>query len=77
MRPFELFQQFQSHQTPLNAEKMMFHHGGLTHVSTVTVADENKSELEYLYTSFLVNQCLTAPAPSAMYFSDDGSITVV
>lgn len=56
---------------------MMFHDGGLTHVSTVTVADENKSELEYLYTSFLVNQCLTAQAPSAMYFSDDGSITVV
>lgn len=48
---FELFQQFQSHQTPLNVEKMMFHHGGLAHISTGTVADENKSELEYLYTS--------------------------
>jgi hypothetical protein len=56
---------------------MMFHHEGLTRISTGTVADENKSEFEYLYTSFLVNQCLTAPAPSAMYFSDDGSITVV
>lgn len=55
----------------------MFHPGGLAQVSTVTVADENKSELEQLYTSFLVNQCLTAPVPSAMYFSDDGSITVV
>lgn len=55
----------------------MFHPGGLAHISTVTVADENKSELEYLYTSFLVNQCLTAAAPSAMCFHDDGSITVV
>lgn len=77
MQQFELPQQFQSHQTPLNAGKMMFHPGGLAQVSTVTVADENKSELEQLYTSFLVNQCLTAPVPSAMYFSDDGSITVV
>lgn len=32
--------------TPLNAGKVMFHHGGLTSVATVTVADENKSELE-------------------------------
>lgn len=46
MQQFELSQQFQSHQTPLNAGKMMFHHGGLAQVSTVTVADENKSELE-------------------------------
>lgn len=77
MQHFELSWQFQSHQTPLNARKVMFHHGGLAQVSTVTVADENKSELEQLYASFLVNQCLTAPVPSTMYFSDDGSITVV
>lgn len=46
MLQFELLEQFQSHQTPLKAGKMMFHPGGLAHVSTVTVADENKSELE-------------------------------
>lgn len=46
MQQFELSQQFQSHQTSLNAGKMIFHHGGLAQVSTVTVADENKSELE-------------------------------
>lgn len=46
MQQFELSQQFQSHQTPLNAGKVMFHHGGLAQASTVTVADENKSESE-------------------------------
>lgn len=46
MQQFELSQQFPSHQTPLNAGEGMFRHGGLAQVSTVTVADENKSELE-------------------------------
>lgn len=46
MQQFELSWQFQSHQTPRNAGKVMFHPGGLAQVSTVTVADENKSELE-------------------------------
>ena len=46
MQPCELSWQFQSRQTPLNAGKVMFHHGGLAQASTVTVADENKSELE-------------------------------
>lgn len=46
MQQFELSQQFQSHQTPLNARKVMFLHGGLAQASTVTAADENKSELE-------------------------------
>lgn len=46
MQLSELSRQFPSHQTSLNAGKVMLHHEGLAQVSTVTVADENKSELE-------------------------------